>query len=295
MIARTLDLSKIKRSFFLFGPRQVGKTSLIKETLNADLYINLLDHSEFIRFSRNPSILKAEVEKLGKAAPLIVIDEIQRFPELLNEVQLLIDEHSGIKFALTGSSARKLRRAGVNLLGGRAYTFHLYPFTHEELKGRFFLDEVLRFGTLPPVIVSDEEQDKTRFLKGYVETYLKEEIQQEALTRNIPAFMRFLELAAFENGRIINFSSLSREIAVKSTVVKEYFGLLEDTLVGFMLRPYSHSATNHCFKSDFLQYSYRITSPMLMMFVCIGNKLIIPALDITKHISGSTTKVSIYI
>jgi predicted AAA+ superfamily ATPase len=242
MIARTLDLSLVKQSFFLFGPRQVGKTSLIKETLSPDLYLNLLDHSEFIRFSRNPSLLNAEVAKLGNDTPLIVIDEIQRCPELLNAVQMLIDERPGIKFALTGSSARKLRRAGVNLLGGRAYTFHLHPFTHEELKDLFFLDDALRFGTLPPVVVSNEEQDKIRFLKGYVETYLKEEIQQEALTRNIPAFMRFLELAAFENGRIINFSSLSREIGVKSTVVKEYFSLLEDTLVGFMLRPYSHSA-----------------------------------------------------
>lgn len=242
MINRTLNLTSYNNSLFLFGPRQVGKTSLIINTLSPDIYINLLKHAEFVRYAKDPSLLSKEAHsfKEGKEL-LIVIDEIQRCPELLNEIQMLIDGRQKTRFVLTGSSARKLRRAGVNLLGGRAITLHLHPFTHEELKEGFSLEDALRFGTIPRIALSKNESEKIRMLKGYVETYLKEEIQQEALTRNIPAFARFLELAAFENGNLLNFQNIAREVGVHAKTVKEYFQILEDTLIGFFLYPYTKS------------------------------------------------------
>ena len=172
---------------------------------------------------------------------LIVIDEIQRCPDLLNEVHRLIDQNPSLQFVMTGSSARKLRQAGTNLLAGRALTFHLHPLTHEEWEGYCSLEDVLAFGALPKVVLEKDKNGKIRFLKSYVETYLKEEIQQEALTRNIPAFARFLEMAGFENGNILNYSNIAREVGVFSKTIKDYFQILEDTLVGFFLYPYTRS------------------------------------------------------
>jgi predicted AAA+ superfamily ATPase len=241
MISRTLDLTAQKHSFFLFGPRQVGKTFLIKHTLKPDLFLNLLSHQEYMRYAKDPSILSQEAKSLRKGDAQVVIDEIQRAPELLNEVQLIMSDVPGMQFIMTGSSARKLRRAGVNLLGGRAITVHLYPLTHEELGAEFLLEEALRFGTLPHIFLEKDIVEKGKLLKSYVETYLKEEIQQEALTRNIPAFARFLELAAFENGNILNFQRLASEVGVHAKTIKEYFQILEDTLLGFMVEPYHKS------------------------------------------------------
>lgn len=241
MIARTLSLTAYNHSLFLFGPRQTGKTFLIKHTLKPDLYIDLLKQKEFFRYAKDVSLLSDEVGAIRKDDPLVVIDEIQRLPELLNEVHSLIEELRGSQFVLTGSSARKLRRGGVNLLGGRALTLHLFPLTHEELGDKFVLKDALQYGTLPKIAMELDILNKSRFLKTYVETYLKEEIQQEALTRNVPAFARFLELAAFENGNIINYSNISREVGVYSNTIKEYFQILQDTLIGFFLHPYTRS------------------------------------------------------
>lgn len=241
MIPRTVNLKKHHNSLFLFGPRQVGKTYLIKNTLSADIFINLLKYDEYLRYSKDVSLLSKEVSALKKNKSLIVIDEIQRCPELLNEVQLIMDEKPGIQFIMTGSSARKLKKAGVNLLGGRAITLGLYPFTHKELGSNFVLEEAMHFGTLPKIALEKNKQDKIRLLKSYIETYLQEEIRQESLTRNIPAFARFLELAAYENGNLINFQNLAREVGVHSKTVKEYFHILEDTLIGFLLYPYGKS------------------------------------------------------
>ncbi len=241
MIPRTLSLLDYHNSLFLFGPRQVGKTYLIKQTLSPDIFINLLDHREFLRYANDVSILSSEISALSKENAQIVIDEIQRCPDLLNEIHLIMEEHPDIQFILTGSSARKLRRGGVNLLGGRAISLHLSPLTHEELSDNFSLNDALQFGTLPHIVLAKNKEDKVRLLKAYVETYLKEEIQQEALTRNIPAFARFLELSAYENGNILNFQNLSREVGVHSKTIKEYFNILEDTLVGFLFYPYSKS------------------------------------------------------
>lgn len=241
MITRSLDFKKYHNSLFLFGPRQVGKTYLIKHTLSADIFIDLLKHSEFLRYAKDVSLLSKEAEALKKDKGLIVVDEIQRCPELLNEVQLLMEERPQLQFILTGSSARKLKRSGVNLLGGRAITLHLYPFTYQELGKNFILDEAMHFGTLPKVALEKEKQGKIRLLRSYLETYLQEEIHQESLTRNIPAFAKFLELAAYENGNLINFQSLAREVGIHSKTIKEYFCILEDTLLGFLLYPYGKS------------------------------------------------------
>lgn len=241
MIPRTLNLSAYNNSLFLFGARQVGKTYLIRHTVSFDLFIDLLKHSEFLRYSRDPSILTQEVEALKKEKCRVVIDEIQRCPGILDEVQLIMGQKPGAQFILSGSSARKLKRAGVNLLGGRAITLHLHPFTSEELGDRFSLDHALHYGTLPAIVLANSREDKIRLLKSYVETYLKEEIQQEALIRNIPAFSMFLELAAHENGNILNFQNIAREAGVQSKTVKEYFHILEDTLLGFLLYPYAKS------------------------------------------------------
>ena len=241
MFNRLLDLKKYNGSFFLFGPRQVGKTYLIEHTLSPDIYINLLEQREYLRYAKDVSLLSREVEALKKTNSQIVIDEIQRCPDLLNEVQILMGKRPGAQFILTGSSARKLKRAGVNLLGGRAITLNLHPLTYKEAGGAFSLAKALRFGGIPSIVARQNETEKIRSLKSYVEIYLKEEIQQEALTRNIPAFARFLELAAFENGNVINYQGIARELGIHSKTVKEYFQILEDTLLGFLFSPYSGS------------------------------------------------------
>ena len=241
MFKRVLDLNKYKQSFFLFGPRQVGKTFLIKSTLSPDLYINLVDPDAFKRYSRNPSLLSKEIASLKKERCQVVIDEVQRLPDLLNEVQLIMDNRGNVQFILTGSSARKLRRAGVNLLGGRAIILHLHPLTQAEIGDEFILDEALRFGSIPNLVKEKDPENRVRLLKGYVEIYLKEEVQQEALVRNIPAFSRFLELAAHENGNVLNFQNIARETGVHSKTIKEYFEILEDTLLGFLLLPFGKS------------------------------------------------------
>ena len=241
MINRLLNLSQYKKSLFLFGPRQVGKTYLIKHTLSPVLFIDLLKQSEFIRYAKDHSLFGKEVAALHNKECCVVIDEIQRCPQLLDEIQLIMGDSPGIQFILTGSSARKLRYSGVNLLGGRAITLHLYPLTYEELKDNFLLNEAIRFGTIPSIVLEKDQQNKIRLLKSYIETYLKEEIQQEALTRNIPAFARFLELAAYENGNILNFQNIAREVGIHSKTIKEYFNILEDTLLGFFLYPYVKS------------------------------------------------------
>jgi predicted AAA+ superfamily ATPase len=241
MIKRTLNLNDFKQSMFLFGPRQVGKTYLIKNTLSFDIYLDLLDSKTYLNYFKDASLLSAEIATLKKEHCRVIIDEIQRCPELLNEIQLTMDSKKGVQFILTGSSARKLRRTGANLLGGRALRLHLYPLTHEELGELFNFMEVLRFGSIPKIVLEENPQNKIRALSSYVDIYLKEEIQQESITRNIPAFARFLELAAYENGNILNFKNISREVGVHSKTIKDYFGILEDTLLGFMLYPFSKS------------------------------------------------------
>ena len=242
MIDRLIQLPK-DHSFFLLGPRQTGKSTLLKATFQPEnsLYYNLLRSEDYLRFSANPGLFREEVLSRDQKYTHIIVDEIQRIPDLLNEIHYLLEEKNPPFFALSGSSARKLRKTQSNLLAGRAWSFHLYPMTHLELGERFSLDKALNLGTLPSVYLNPREEEAKRTLRSYVETYLKEEIEQEALLRNLGGFLRFLTIAADENGNLINYSNIARETGTSYHTVKEYFKILEDTLIGAVLLPYSRS------------------------------------------------------
>jgi predicted AAA+ superfamily ATPase len=226
ILRRKVDVADLieKKSYFLLGPRQTGKSFLIRQTLAGVRTYDLLDSATFLSLSQDLGRIGQELDTDERR---VVIDEIQRLPELLNEVQRLIEER-GIHFLLTGSSARKLRRGGINLLGGRARTKHLHPLTSQELGGHFQLEVALRHGTLPSVYFSD---DPKADLEAYAGSYLQEEIMAEGATRHIPAFSRFLRVAAMCNGTYTNFTELASDAQVKRTTVYEYFDILKDTLI----------------------------------------------------------------
>lgn len=225
-VSRALDLAKLagRKSLFLIGPRQTGKTALVRHALPGAKVYDLLDGDVFLMLSRRPAQLG---EELGPKDKLVVIDEIQKLPALLDEVHRLIEQR-GVRFVLTGSSARKLRRGGVNLLGGRALVRTLHPFIHRELGDRLELTRALDRGLIPSIYLSASPRDD---LRAYVGAYLREEIAAEALTRNIPAFSRFLETAALCHGTMINYSAVASDAQVPMSTVREYFHILEDTLV----------------------------------------------------------------
>lgn len=225
-IPRVLDLPDFlsKRSHFLFGPRQTGKTSLIRHSLEGTKVYDLLDTSVFLSLSRDPGRIAQELETRDR---IVVIDEIQLLPILLNEVHRLI-ESRGIRFLLTGSSARKLRRAGINLLGGRARLKYFHPLTWKELGDRFELGRAVARGLLPSMYFSDDPQAD---LEAYTGAYLQQEIVAEGAARNVPAFSRFLRVAAHCNATIVNFTNLANDAQVARTTVYEYFEILKDTLI----------------------------------------------------------------
>ena len=224
-IARNIDIASIlvKKSVFLFGPRQCGKSWLVDHTLKDVHVIDLLSSEMFLRLSQHPE----QLEQFGEDGRPIVIDEIQKLPSLLDEVHRLI-EKKGYRFLLTGSSARKLRKRGVNLLGGRARVRRLHPFSAFELKDLFSLDRAINFGLLPAVWFSDEPEED---LADYIDEYLRQEIIAEGATRNVPAFSRFLEVAALANGEQIDYTSISRDAQVPRSTVQEYFKILQETLL----------------------------------------------------------------
>ncbi len=225
-IERMLDLQGLleRKSHFLLGPRQTGKSFLIAHTLKDARVYDLLDTTVYLALSRDPGRLAQELTPKDR---VVVIDEIQRLPELLNEVHRLIEQR-GIRFLLTGSSARKLRRGGVNLLGGRARTKYLHPLTAHELGDRFDLVRAVDRGLLPSMYFSE---DARADLEAYAGSYLQQEIVAEGVTRNIPAFSRFLTVAAACNGTIVNFTNVANDAQVPRTTVYEYFDILKDTLV----------------------------------------------------------------
>ena len=229
-VQRILDLPALmeKKSHFLFGPRQTGKTSLIRHTLKGVKVYDLLDTSIYLTLSQNPSRIGQELTAEDR---IVVIDEIQRLPILLNEVHRLIEKH-GIRFLLTGSSARKLRRGGVNLLGGRARTKYLHPFTYKELGAKFDLRRAIERGLLPSIYFSDGPRAD---LQAYAGSYLQEEIIAEGATRSLPAFSRFLKVAALCNSQIVNFTNVSNDAQVARTTVYEYFEILKDTMILYEL------------------------------------------------------------
>lgn len=224
-IDRKLDIASVvaKKSCFLFGPRQCGKSSLVRKTLPDAHILDLLSGDTYTRLSRNPGY----IEEICRDSRPIVIDEIQKLPILLDEVHRLI-ETKGMKFLLTGSSARKLRKSGVNLLGGRARVRHLHPFSAAELGDKFNLDYALNNGLIPGIWDSDDPEED---LAGYVSLYLEQEIMAEGATRNLPAFSRFLEVAALSNGEQINYQSISSDAQVPRSTIQEYFKILKDTLI----------------------------------------------------------------
>lgn len=225
-IERSLNLPALleKKSHFVFGPRQTGKTFLIHHSLKSVRLYDLLDTSIYLALSQNPGRIAQE---LTPADRVVAIDEIQRLPVLLNEVHRLIEER-GVRFLLTGSSARKLRRGGVNLLGGRARIKYLHPLTFRELGRHFDLFRAVARGLLPAIYFSD---DPRADLQAYAGSYLQQEIIAEGVTRNVPAFSRFLRVAALCNGTIVNFTNVANDAQVARTTVYEYFEILKDTLV----------------------------------------------------------------
>ena len=238
-VPRTLQIADLlrKHTVFLFGPRQTGKSTLVRHELGADvaLTFNLLDRSLLLRLLANPSELRQEIEGRDLRNAVVCIDEIQKCPALLDEVHLLIEER-GIRFLLTGSSARKLRRAGTNLLGGRGRDRSLHPFTYHEVKNfGFSLDRAINFGLIPGHFFADDADDA---LESYVTRYLTEEVSAEGIARNIPAFARFLQVAATANAQLINATSIGSDAQVSRQTVQNYFQILKDTLIGHELAPF---------------------------------------------------------
>lgn len=229
MFRRFQQFKTLKRSScFLWGPRQVGKSTLLANLFPQAQYINLLEPQIFRAYVTEPEKLKEHV--LSQPHALTIIDEVQKIPTLLDVVQLLMDQHDR-QFILTGSSARKLKRGGANLLGGRALRYELFPLCSVEIPN-FDLLHALNHGLLPKMYLAENAID---LLDAYVGNYLSEEVFAEALTRNQQAFSQFLNMAAFSNGEIVNFSNIASDCGVKGVTVKEYFQILEDTLIGFFL------------------------------------------------------------
>lgn len=228
---RILDLSlPADRSAFLWGPRKTGKTYWIKRYFADSVIIDLLKTDVFADYASRPSLLR---EQYQEHRGLVVIDEIQMVPDLLNEIHWLI-ENTDVSFLMTGSSARKLRRRHANLLGGRAWRYTMAPLTHAETEG-FDLEQVVVSGLLPPHFLSS---DPVQDLRSYVADYLKEEIAAEAVIQNIPAFAEFLRVAALTSGELLNYTNVGRETGVSAKVVRNYFQILEDTLLGFRITPW---------------------------------------------------------
>ena len=218
-----------QETFFLWGPRQTGKSTLLRRRYPDGRWIDLLKADEFRRYAVNPEFLRHEVDAAGpQPGRQIVIDEVQKAPALLDEVHWLI-ENRGLHFALCGSSARKVKRGGANLLGGRAVRYRMYGLTAAEIGSGFDLTRLLNQGYLPRMY---EARRPGRLLDAYVADYLKEEVAAEGLVRNLPAFAGFLDAAALGDGGVVNCSNVARECGVSSHTVKSYFGILEDTLLG---------------------------------------------------------------
>ncbi len=228
------------KSFFLFGPRATGKTTWLRQLFPEAVYIDLLKSDVY-------TMLLAAPERLVQMIPPdcrepVIIDEVQRVPELLNEVHRLIEQtknQKNFRFILTGSSARKLRAKGVNLLAGRALTRFMHPLTVQELGNDFSLETSLTFGHLPAIY---SEPDPADYLASYIQTYLREEVQQEGLTRNLQVFARFLEAASFSQGSVLNISEVARDCGAGRKLAEQYFNILDDLLLAYRLPVFTKRA-----------------------------------------------------
>ena len=236
MINRILNLDNVNNdSAFVWGARQVGKTTLIKETYPNAVYYDLLQAKDFERLQRNPSLLNEDLATLNDGET-VIIDEIQKIPQLLDEVHSLIFRKN-IRFILSGSSPRKLKRSGANLLGGRALKEILYPLVSAEIPD-FDIFKAVRYGMLPRhYLISDP----WKRLSAYIGVYLNEEIREEALSRRLRTFSRFMEIAAFSNGEILIYKNIAQDCGIDYRTVQDYFEILVDTLVGYMIPSFTHS------------------------------------------------------
>ena len=235
MYTRVLEPPR-RQSFFVFGPRGVGKTAWLRARFPDALFFDLLDADTYTRLLAAPTRLGDEIPAGYRG--WVVLDEIQRLPDLLNEVHRLIEARR-LRFVLTGSSARKLRSKGVNLLAGRALTRFMHPLTVTELGQDFDLRRALQYGCLPFACTEPEPRD---YLRSYVTTYLREEVQQEGFARNLAAFARFLEAASFSQGSVLNMAAVARESAVNAKVAEDYFSILEDLLIAVRLPVFAKRA-----------------------------------------------------
>jgi len=249
MYSRLLKLyPHAHESVFLFGPRGTGKTRWIKTHLQNILYLDLLYTETYIDLLANPSRLEKMIPRGFKN--WIVIDEVQKIPELLNEVHRLIETYH-YKFILTGSSARSLKRKGVNLLAGRALRYTMHPLTFAEIGKDFSLSKALEHGLLPKAVTAS---DPHHYLESYITTYLREEVLQEGLARSIGEFARFLETASFSQGSVINYAEIAREASIERKTVSNYFDILEDLLISFRLYPFTKRAKRRLIQSPKFYY-----------------------------------------
>ena len=245
MFPRRITVSE-SSSFLLLGPRGSGKSTWLRERFagRPTVWVDLLDPETEHRFSLQPGALRERI-LATPAAEWVVIDEIQKVPALLDVVHGCIEGglpgSRRVRFAMTGSSARRLKRGAVNLLAGRAFVYHLFPLSAREIGTAFDLGQCLRFGTLPATLAFDADADRAEFLRAYARTYLREEVWSEHLIRRLDPFRRFLEVAAQCNGEIVNLSNVARDVGVDHKTVGAYFEILEDTLLGFMLEPWHTS------------------------------------------------------
>lgn len=236
MYKRICNIDKdLEDSIFLFGARQTGKSTFLRQQFPDDAYLDLLDTSLKTRFQRRPSLLY-EMFQDKPQGTRIIIDEIPEVPELLNEVHRLISEKQLI-FILCGSSARKLKRKGYNTLGGRALPVYLFPFVTAEIPD-FDLQHAIEYGMLPPHYLA---KNPHRRLSAYIDVYLKEEIKEEALVRNLNSFQRFLEVAALTDGEMVNYKNIAQDCGVSANTVSSYFDILDDTLIGFRVPAFTHA------------------------------------------------------
>ena len=249
LIKRTLKIEIIPNPIkgsgaaFLWGPRQVGKTTFLHEHFKEACFYDLLDTNLCAELSIKPYIFREEV--LARKPKLVIVDEIQKIPELLEEIHWLL-ENTSVQFVLCGSSARKIKRKARNLLGGRAIEVSLFPLTSKEIV-EIDLLKILNYGSIPVHYLATKP---TKLIKAYVNNYIKEEIIDESLTRNIPAFSKFLKIVGLTHGQQLNYTNIARESGVASNTVRNYYQILKDTLLGFELEPWRKSKKRRMVESS---------------------------------------------
>lgn len=263
---RLVNLSK-SYSYFLFGARSTGKSFLLHDEymVNTDtsiLWIDLLERDVEDRYARDPDLLYREAENKQGKLDWIIIDEVQKIPKILDTVHRILETKSFRPplFALTGSSARKLKHGGANLLAGRAFVNHLFPLTYFELAEYFDLDFVLNFGSLPKIFQLSLDEERNNFLRSYALTYLNEEIWAEHLVQKLDPFRKFLEVASSTSGQIVNYANVARDVGADEKTVKRYYQILEDTLLGFFLEAHSRSVRKRqCLSPKFYFFDTGVT------------------------------------